>query len=137
MNEPANDAHSLEIALRIAQTQNRELRKLLEQTEDELDEARKWCNIHWEGVRSTGKHCADAMNELQKTTEERDEARKLAEDMHQFDPQQRTLPWVRPSTAEEKLDLAVKALQKIDQVGGAMRGEWASEKAAETLNQIQ
>ncbi len=61
--------------------------------ERERDEARKWCNIHWEGVRSTGKHCADAMNELQKTTEERDEARKLAEDMWMFDPQQRKLPW--------------------------------------------
>ena len=79
MKKLEDDAHSLETALRIAQAQNRELRKLLEQTEDELDEARKWCNIHWEGLRSTGKHCADAMNELQKTTEERDEARKHAQ----------------------------------------------------------
>ena len=76
-------------------------------------------------------------NLREKTEGERDEARKLAEDMHQFDPQQRKLPWVRPSTVEEKLDLALKALRKIDQLGGAMRGEWASEKAAETLEQIQ
>lgn len=77
------------------------------------------------------------MNELQKITEQRDEARKLAEDMHQYDPQQRNLPWVRPRKVEEKLDLAVKALQEIDQFGGAMRGQWASEKASKTLEQIQ
>ena len=58
MKKLEDDAHSLETALRIAQAQNRELRKLLEQIKGE-----------------------------------RDEARKLAEDMWMFDPQQRKLPW--------------------------------------------
>ena len=96
-------------------------------------EHQRQCDMGWQPINMI----ADWYSHARRLEQERDEARKLAEDMHQFDPQQRNLPWVRPSTAQEKLDLAVKALQKIDQVGGAMRGEWASEKAAETLKQIQ
>ena len=68
---------------------------------------------------------------------ERDEARKLAIAMHAFDPQQRPLPWREPKTPKDKLAIATKTLQDIDQYGSAMRGEWASEKAAEALKQIQ
>tara|TARA_R100001198_G_C5129609_1_gene148476 strand:- start:98 stop:409 length:312 start_codon:yes stop_codon:yes gene_type:complete len=103
-----------------------------------MSETREAQDAQWEKMYGTEPHhVEEAWDFALKMEQERDEARKLAEDMHMYDPQQRELPWWEKTPELDKLTTAKLALHDISQYGGAMRGEWASEKAAETLEQIQ